>query len=153
MHSPSDRERTCFQRFRLEEDARFKGLSIPLLLSFLWWYLNRFVCFPLINFLKRPTLKSDSDWFKRVHYISIRHAAYVTRMHHSTTYACNLHQKNLTKAQHEHYAGPPLWLRKFLIPTFFSTFCTFMKMKTKVLTIKILKEQKRRKGFPDLTED
>ena len=24
---------------------------------------------------------------------------------------------------------------------------------TKVLTIKILKEQKRRKGFPDLTED
>lgn len=65
------------------------------------------------------------NWFQ----CSIKHAAYVTIVHYSATYARKLRHKNLPNAENQNSAGPPLWLRKFLISTSTSTFCMLMKWK------------------------
>ena len=47
----------------------------------------------LLLIIKEPRLKKHWDWPNRIHCNSTMHAAYVTRVHYMSTYACNLRQK------------------------------------------------------------
>ena len=77
-----------------------------------WWaqiYKYRLLLF----IIKCSSYCERYDWSVWVHYSSIKHSAYVTRVHYNSTYARKLRHENFALDKIWESASPPLWLKNF----------------------------------------